>query len=159
MQSKTSGYDHAYLRAQPPKQTIDHPYEPDPSSGTYSHALFSLGVVLLEIILGSTIESMREPCDEVEMPGDESGIIRDTITVYRLLGSKVAMLCPAYKTVVERCVSSGQYVQHKDEDAFHEKVYTGVVAELEAFTKAPDVSVIPLKRLRSTIADAPVRSW
>ena len=94
--------------------------------------LFALGIMLLEIMLGSTLDQLREPHEEMmAFEGDEFGIIRDSVTALRLLEQRVALINPSYKVVVERCMecTAGQDL---DEESFRQEVYNGVVMELEA---------------------------
>ncbi|KAK5653256.1 hypothetical protein OQA88_9155 [Cercophora sp. LCS_1] len=127
------GYQQAYLQRQMPGPTLSNCTTNNSAEETlvYKKTLFSLGVLLLEIILGSSLESLRKPEESVEFPGDELGVIRDSITIHRLLQTQVALINPAYKTVIERCVGCG-LPQGLDEETFREKMYNGVVTELEA---------------------------
>ncbi len=93
--------------------------------------LFALGIMLLEIMLGSTLDKLREPHEEkMAFDGDEFGIIRDSVTALRLLEKRVALINPVYKAVVERCMgcTAGQDL---DDESFRQDVYNGVVMELE----------------------------
>ncbi|KAJ3541544.1 hypothetical protein NM208_g4559 [Fusarium decemcellulare] len=92
--------------------------------------LFALGILLLEIILGTSLEKLRVP-EESTFQGDDLGIIRDSITAHRLLEQRVALINPGYKAVIERCIGCNE-TRGLDEDAFREEVYSGVVMELEA---------------------------
>jgi len=95
-----------------------------------TNALFSLGILLLEIILGCSLEELHEPKEKTsDIAGDAAGIIRDSITVSRLLRSQVSLLCPEYRTVIERCISCTS--DDLGDEGFREKVYSGVVLELE----------------------------
>lgn len=127
------GYQQPFLRRQIPESDHNGCSIATGAEGTSAHqnTLFCLGILLLEVILGSALESMREPRERVEFPGDKFGMIRDSITVHRLLQTQVALINPAYKAVVERCVGWGAS-QGLDEERFRERVYNGVVAELEA---------------------------
>lgn len=92
--------------------------------------LFALGILLLEIILGSTFDKLREQHEKGSFAGDELGVIRDSITARRLLEQHVALINPSYKTVVERCM--GCTASHSlDEEDFRCEVYNSVVLELE----------------------------
>jgi len=104
-----------------------------------NNTIFCLGILLLEIIMGSTLENMREPHERIEFQGDRFGIIRDSITAHRLLQTQVSLINPAYKAVVERCVGCGSS-QGLDEEGFRERVYNGVVAELEAILECTKLS-------------------
>lgn len=99
------------------------------NSTRHTNALFALGILLLEIILGSSLEQLREPKEKTDIPGDHFGIIRDSITASRLLRDRVALINPEYKTVIERCISCAP--GDLSEEGVREKVYSGVVWELE----------------------------
>lgn len=126
-------YQHPFLGRQiPERQNPCATTREDDATALQPNAtLFRLGILLLEIILGSTLENLREPHERIEFPGDRFGMIRDSITAHRLLQTRVALINPAYKAVVERCVGCGSS-QALDEEGFGERVYSGVVAELEA---------------------------
>ena len=49
------------------------------------------------------------------------------------------MINPAYRAVVERCIGCGAS-QGLDEAGFQERVYNGVVAELEAILECTKLS-------------------
>ena len=91
--------------------------------------LFALGILLLEIILGSTLDQHRQ-ANEQGFDGDDLGIIRDSLAAHRLLEQRVALINPVYKTVVERCIGCTES-KGLDEDVFRENVYNSVVMELE----------------------------
>ncbi|KAH6844728.1 hypothetical protein B0I37DRAFT_327480 [Chaetomium sp. MPI-CAGE-AT-0009] len=94
--------------------------------------LFALGIMLLEIMLGSTLDQLREPLERaLAFDGDELGMIRDSVTAHRLLEQRVALISPPYQAVVERCIGCAAG-QHLDEETFRQEVYNGVVMELEA---------------------------
>ncbi|KAF7553522.1 hypothetical protein G7Z17_g3534 [Cylindrodendrum hubeiense] len=101
--------------------------------------LFALGILLLEIILGSTLDELRES-DEKEYEGDDLGIIRDSITAHRLLERRVALINPIYKAVVERCIGCTE-PKGLDEDGFRQEVYNGVIMELEAIVNHTKLGV------------------
>ncbi|KAK4442029.1 hypothetical protein QBC34DRAFT_419358 [Podospora aff. communis PSN243] len=129
-----SGFQLPFLRRQIPEPETARcgiaGQEVDQTRLQPDQTMFRLGILLLEIILGSTIERLREPQERIELQGDKFGMIRDSITAHRLLQTQVALINPAYKAVVERCVGCGSS-QGLDEDGFRERVYNGVVAELE----------------------------
>jgi hypothetical protein len=129
------GYQHPFLRRripEPPHSGCSATTSGiDETALQLNNTLFRLGILLLEIIIGTTIENLREPQECIEFQGDKFGMIRDSITAHRLLHTQVALINPAYKAVVERCVGCGAS-QGLDEAGFRERVYSGVVAELEA---------------------------
>ncbi|KAH7007113.1 hypothetical protein EDB80DRAFT_613663, partial [Ilyonectria destructans] len=107
------------------------PSAPGAKSALMSNpTLFALGILLLEIILGSTIDQLRDP-DDKAFEGDDLGIIRDSIAAHKLLERRVALINPTYKAVVERCIGCTE-VKGLDEDDFRQEVYNGVIMELEA---------------------------
>ncbi|KAK0614515.1 hypothetical protein B0T14DRAFT_436388 [Immersiella caudata] len=130
-----AGYQLPFLRRQIPEPTTSPCGVTGQRSGETvsqpNETLFRLGILLLEIILGSTMENLREPRERIDFQGDKLGMIRDSITAHRLLQTQVALINPAYRAVVERCVGCGAS-QGLDEEGFRERVYNGVVAELEA---------------------------
>ncbi|KAK0638560.1 hypothetical protein B0T16DRAFT_226906 [Cercophora newfieldiana] len=136
-----SGYHHPFLRQQIPERPACAVPAQTAHGATAqpNNALFRLGILLLEIILGTTLENLREPHERLDFQGDEFGMIRDSITAHRLLQTQVALINPAYKAVVERCVGCGAS-QGLDEEGFRERVYNGVVAELEAILECAKLS-------------------
>ncbi|SCV30699.1 uncharacterized protein FFB14_03181 [Fusarium fujikuroi] len=90
--------------------------------------LLALGMLLLEIILGSSLKKLRLP-DEKGL--DDDGLIQDLTVANRMLEQRVSLIDPAYKTVVERCIGCTES-KELDEDDFRHTVYNGVVMELEA---------------------------
>ncbi|KAF4462043.1 hypothetical protein FALBO_11146 [Fusarium albosuccineum] len=92
--------------------------------------LFALGVLLLEIILSASLDQLRMP-EESSFQGDDLGIMRDFITAHRLLEQEMASVNTGYKAVIQRCIGCHE-TKDLDEDSFREKVYSGVVMELEA---------------------------
>ncbi|KAK4236282.1 hypothetical protein C8A03DRAFT_45689 [Achaetomium macrosporum] len=108
-----------------------------PTGHRYNNTLFCLGILLLEIILRSKINSLRHPHDNIGFQGDGFEMIRDSITAHRLL-PRVASINPAYKAAVERCLGCGA-CQDLDEAGFCERVYNGVVAELEALLESTNL--------------------
>ncbi|KAL6353697.1 hypothetical protein LRP88_13010 [Fusarium phalaenopsidis] len=101
--------------------------------------LFALGILLLEIILGSSFEQLRQS-DEKAFEGDDHGIIRDSIAAHRLLEQRVALINPVYKAVVERCIGCTESIG-LDEDDFRQQVYNGVVMELEAILDYTELGI------------------
>jgi len=134
------GYQQPFLRRQipePEKNGQSTTDEQTPNGQNYT--VFRLGILLLEIILGSALESLCEPHEKDEYPGDRLRVIRDSITAHRLLQTQVASISPAYKAVVERCVGYG-VSQGLGEEDFRERVYSGVVVELEAILEYTKLS-------------------
>lgn len=106
---------------------------------TVNPMLFALGILLLEIILGSTLEQLHGPTDNI-MEGDDLGIIRDSMAAHRLLEQRVALISPSYKSVVERCIGCTE-LKELDEDDFRQSVYNGVVSELEAMLEHTKIGI------------------
>lgn len=112
------------------------PERPSPSQSRMkmnrNTTTFALGIMLLEIILGSTLDQLREPHEAaIAGPGDESGVLRDSVTAFRLLEQRVALIDQSYMLVVRRCIECTAD-QDLDQERFRQEVYNGVVAELEA---------------------------
>jgi len=124
-------YQHPFLLRTFPEQSLTG--GAGTPSGVDRHAtLFALGIMLLEILLGSTLDRLREPCEEtIAVAGDERGVFRDSVTAFRLLEQRVALISPAYKVVVERCMEC-RMGQDLEVEGFRQEVYNGVVMELEA---------------------------
>ncbi|KAK4100187.1 hypothetical protein N658DRAFT_497661 [Parathielavia hyrcaniae] len=97
--------------------------------------LFALGITLLEILLGSTLDALRKPSErDLAFPGDERRIIRDSVTAHRLLEKRVSRVSLSYKAVVERCMGCAAS-RDLDEEDFRREVNNRVVLELEAILK------------------------
>ncbi len=131
-------YHDPFLLRTLPEQQQQQEQQPPPrlrheSSGIGAgrHAtLFGLGIMLLEIILGSTFERLRAPHEEpVSGDSDDARVIRDSVTVFRLL-KQVAQISESYRLVVLRCIEcTGD--QDLDDERFREDVCSRVVMELE----------------------------
>ncbi|KAJ9143383.1 hypothetical protein NKR23_g6633 [Pleurostoma richardsiae] len=91
--------------------------------------LLSLGLLLIELIMGKTIDSMRTP---EERNVASSGMLVDYITAQRLL-DQVRMASSYYGTAVSRCVDGDFHTRNLglDNVDFCQEVYAGVVALLE----------------------------
>ncbi|KAK0631463.1 hypothetical protein B0T14DRAFT_559256 [Immersiella caudata] len=96
--------------------------------------LLALGILLIEILRGQTIDALRSP-DEKSASASRDGIagmLLDYMTAQRLL-SDVYQASSNYGSAVRRCINgefSGQTLDLDDED-FRQEVYSGVVALLE----------------------------
>ncbi|KAF4979957.1 hypothetical protein FZEAL_3943 [Fusarium zealandicum] len=81
-------YDQPFLLQSLPKCSLprsNYPTDTAAMCSTRSNVtVFALGILLLEIILGSTVGRLRQPKDSV-FQGDDEGIINDAITADRLL--------------------------------------------------------------------------
>jgi hypothetical protein len=127
-------YRHPFLLRTFPAEHLSPPAAGGSNSnGVDRHTtLFALGILLLEIILGSTLDRLREPCEAaMSYDGDETGVFRDSVTAFRLLEQRVALINPLYKAVVERCIECSAD-QDLETENFREQVCSGVVMELEA---------------------------
>ncbi|KAI8681050.1 hypothetical protein NCS55_00354800 [Fusarium keratoplasticum] len=87
-------------------------------------ALWSLGVLLIELILGRTLASFR--------PQEKSGPLIDYSTAHRLLG-EIRMASSNYGTAVTRCLGgelhNNSYCSGSED--FCQEVYSGVISLLE----------------------------
>jgi hypothetical protein len=126
-------YEHPFLlRNFPERSQSSSPSQTPTTIVDRNPTLFALGIMLLEIMLGSSLDSLREPSEKtLIVPGDERGVIRDSVTAHRLLEQRVALINPLYKVVVERCMGCAAS-QDLDEENFRREVYNRVVLELEA---------------------------
>ncbi|KAF9769108.1 hypothetical protein IL306_013522 [Fusarium sp. DS 682] len=95
--------------------------------------LFALGILLLEIILGSSFEQLQSSEKPIEGVYDES--IRDLIAAHKLLEQRVAFISPVYKAVVQRCIDCTES-KGLDDDGFRQKVCNDVIMQLEAILDA-----------------------
>ncbi|KAK4162356.1 hypothetical protein QBC43DRAFT_356135 [Cladorrhinum sp. PSN259] len=134
--SQYLSYEHPFLqrnfpeRSSSPSPSASHP--PATMISERNPTLFALGIMLLEIMLGSTLDALRAPHErDLVFPDDERGVIRDLVTAHRLLEQRVALINPRYKVVVERCMECTA-LQDLDEENFRREVYSRVVSELEA---------------------------
>ena len=91
--------------------------------------IFALGILLLEIILGQSLEKLRASSDRL-IVGDHNGTIRDYIDAHKL-SERVALINPAYQAIVQKCIGCTK-THGLDEDTFRQEVYNDVVMELEA---------------------------
>jgi len=136
----TCSYDHPFLLQSFP-EPVSSPSLPTSTTGAgtgypqlnQNTTLFALGILLLEIILGSTLDQLRESYESnllVFGDKDQFATLRDSITAHRLLEQRVSLISPAYKTVIERCIGCTTTDDLGDEK-FRQKVYDSVVVELE----------------------------
>lgn len=101
-------------------------------------ALLALGILLIEIICGQTIDSMRTPEDsqgsftiDTTNPGTNT-LLSDYMVARRLL-SQVYEASSNYGSAVRRCIN-GDFPRQKldlDDEDFRQEVYSGVVSLLE----------------------------
>ncbi|KAM5343876.1 hypothetical protein ACJ41O_012413 [Fusarium nematophilum] len=136
-------YEHPFLQRTLPECSSEHPNNPAEDgrcSLSNNPTLFALGMLLLEIILGSSLDQLQQPSDRGSHYGDhdadadhDDSLVRDLTFAHRMLEQRVALINPAYKTVVERCIDCTESTGLDEED-FRQKVYNGVVMELEAIS-------------------------
>ena len=133
-------YDHPFLLQSFPEPAAS-PSPPTSTAGAgtccpqlnRNTTLFALGILLLEIILGSTLDQLRDPHESsllVFGDKDKFPTFRDSMTAYRLLEERVSLISPAYKTVIERCIGCTA-TDDLNDGRFRQKVYDSVVMELE----------------------------
>ncbi|KAF5576615.1 hypothetical protein FPANT_10834 [Fusarium pseudoanthophilum] len=129
----TLSYEHPFLRRRLPEYSFKRLNDAEDSRGyalSSNPTLLALGMLLLEIILGSSLRQLQIQ-DEKSLDGDNDGLIQDLTIANRMLEQRVALINPAYKAVVERCIGCTDS-KELDEDDFRQTVYNGVVMELEA---------------------------
>ncbi|KAF5555304.1 hypothetical protein FNAPI_6160 [Fusarium napiforme] len=129
----TLSYEHPFLRRRLPEYSFKRLNDAADSRGyslSSNPTLLALGMLLLEIILGSSLKQLQIQ-DEKSLDGDNDGLIRDLTIANRMLEQRVALINPAYKAVVERCIGCTDS-KELDKDDFRQTVYNGVVMELEA---------------------------
>lgn len=91
--------------------------------------LFSLGIILIELHMGRSFESMRETDAEDSLT---HGAIVDYITAQRAL-EQLRRASPNYYTAVSRCIDGELHTRSTglDDKDFCHDVYSGVVAVLD----------------------------
>lgn len=128
----TLSYEHPFLQRRLPEcsllERLDSAADGVGYSLSSNPTLLALGMLLLEIILGSSLKQLRLPYEK--SPHDH-GLIQDLTIANRMLEQRVALINPAYKAVIERCIGCTDS-KELDEDDFRQTVYNGVVMELEA---------------------------
>jgi len=91
--------------------------------------LLALGILLIEIIRGQTIDSLRSPNEAFGVGG---GLLADYVTARRLL-NEVYQASSNYGSAVRRCID-GEFERQSldlDDVDFQQEVYSRVVALLE----------------------------
>ncbi|CZR47371.1 uncharacterized protein FPRO_08745 [Fusarium proliferatum ET1] len=129
----TLSYEHPFIQRRLPEcplKRVSHTSESTNYSISSNVTLLALGMLLLEIILGCSLNQLRLP-DEKSPDNDNDGLIQDLTVANRMLEQRVALISPAYKAVVERCIGCMESKGLED-DGFRQTVYNGVVMELEA---------------------------
>ncbi|KAF5661983.1 hypothetical protein FDENT_13429 [Fusarium denticulatum] len=95
-----------------------------------NQSLFYLGVLLIELAFGKSLELLRSECDK---SGTYSQFFADYRTAKRLVDQVTSFIGPSYGSAVSRCIDGefhGRGVGLEDQDLSHD-VYAGVVALLE----------------------------
>mgnify|MGYP001311024076 CR=1 FL=1 len=90
---------------------------------------FLLGILLLEIGLGSPIERLREGKEDSNLVGDDYSIIKHCLVTNKLLKERWEV-GEGYQQVARRCVAR-KSVQGMDTEESWKKVYSEIVAPLE----------------------------
>lgn len=117
-------YQNAFVVAKPDEtaQTTSFFAHPNP-------ALLALGILLIELIRGQTIDSLRQP-GETFRPGPDP--VADFVTANRLV-TEIFQCSSNYGSAVRRCIN-GEFKRGTldlEDEGFRQEVYEGVVALLE----------------------------
>ena len=129
----------AYItkNVQTPNSTASNPCQPKPTPFIHNSTIFALGILLVEICLGRSIDDLRVPEDfPTEDHLQKPDVFTDYSTAMRLLdngsifeesGSEL------YESAVRHCVRCNFKPNSTDLEnaAFRQAVYSGVVALLE----------------------------
>ncbi|MCJ1381879.1 hypothetical protein MMC17_004991 [Xylographa soralifera] len=94
--------------------------------------LFALSIVLIEICLGQSLESLRSPEDPLD-PEGRPGVLTDWSTASRMEDAVYREAGTRYGDAVRRCLycDFDQRDPNLEDDSFRQAVYDGVVAPLE----------------------------
>ena len=100
--------------------------------GLRNQALFRLGIVLIELCLGETLESLRATEDPLTKDGT-SNILTEWATATRLIHDVSREAGNRYGDAVRRCIycDFDQRSTSFENNAFRQAVYDGIVAPLE----------------------------
>ncbi|MCJ1392198.1 hypothetical protein MMC18_005065 [Xylographa bjoerkii] len=100
--------------------------------GLRNQTLFTLGLVLIELCLGQTLDSLREPQDPLGQDG-MANVLTDWSTATRLMLKVAQEAGNRYSDAVRRCIycDFDQRSSNLENDAFRQAVYEGVVLPLE----------------------------
>lgn len=127
-------YEHAFVMKGLHERLEDKQKGNNSAPSSRCPALLALGILLLELNLGHTIESLRIQC-ETPPPGAPR-LMYESMTAQRLLQER-QMDSLNYKSAVQRCIW-GEFARPKldlnDED-FRQEIYEKVVALLETDLK------------------------
>jgi hypothetical protein len=110
-------------------KTVEFRNQPTSFPLIRSPTLLGLGVVLIELLQGNTIDSLRTPG---EVLSADLRPLSDYMTTRRLL-SEAYQMSSNYGSAVRRCIEGGFQRQdlNLDDEDFRYEVYYGVVALLE----------------------------
>ncbi|RBA09689.1 hypothetical protein FPRO05_05625 [Fusarium proliferatum] len=129
----TLSYEHPFIQRRLPEcplKRVSHTSESRNYAISSNPTLLALGMLLLEIILGCSLNQLRRP-DEKSPDNDNDELIQHLTVANRMLEQRVALISPAYKAVIERCIGCME-PKGLEDDGFRQTVYDGVVMELEA---------------------------
>ena len=114
---------------QPPAQVLDAPSKSLPV--VRNETIFALGVILIELCLGSALEEMRSPEDLSE--DGTPNALTDYLTARRMINEVYDEGGGRYGDAVRRCVHCefDQRIASLDVEVFRKCFYQGVVQPLE----------------------------
>jgi hypothetical protein len=130
-------YSKPFLMRRPSNNEITSRHVKPSLPPFFNTALWSLGILLIELILGTNIESLRthedDPSDNSPSGTEEEySLPNNYFTAYRLLG-RVRMVSSNYGTAVIRCLEgdlqNGSY--SVGSPGFCQDMYSGIIALLE----------------------------
>ena len=100
--------------------------------GLRNQALFRLGIVLIELCLGDTLESLRTSEDPLDRDG-KSNILTEWATATRLIHDVSREAGNRYGDAVRRCIycDFDQRSTSLENSAFRQAVYDGIIVPLE----------------------------
>ena len=121
-------YDRPFVMKQLPNNDLTIGKDGECIPPLCNPTLLSLGILLIELILGKTFDSLRTPRDPVA----SSNLLVDYMVAQRLVG-QVRMASSNYGTAVTRCIGGDLHKDSYclDSEDFCQEVYSGVVALLE----------------------------
>ncbi|KAL2000267.1 hypothetical protein VTN02DRAFT_3330 [Thermoascus thermophilus] len=131
-------YQHVFIAQQLPESgaspsTADLMQQTTPTSWNPTVlALRSLGILLIEIVCGKTLDTLRSPEDTVAANGT-GDFLSDCITARRVAAEVCQFVGYKYESAVRRCIQCD--FNHPDpsfeDDRFRQDVFHGVIALLE----------------------------
>ncbi|KAF9877553.1 hypothetical protein CkaCkLH20_04688 [Colletotrichum karsti] len=123
-------YENAFIMKRLPENPQEDEDNMNSTSISRSPALLALGLLLLELILGCTVEALRIPQDET--PGGAAGLMPGYITAQRVLRQQT-IGSMNYSSAVQRCIC-GEFARPTldlNDDGFRQEIYEKVVVLLE----------------------------